>query len=231
MPAGFQCFNDGSFIQIDADYKNYEFSQKGTFTIGPSNLASGGSSLGTVTVTVNGSFPVLAINCAELCYASLKSRSGQTFTFEIYNGNNYNISGEYFVFDASNANSAGNVGMQIFNASAELVYDTNKKYMRVLDYFSPAGASADETRSYPGKKTAYVMADFGYRFVVQASPTQPGNSAVRFLQSWLHLGRTPSGQFQVKDTATFTNANANNSGQQSTSEYPSRWMIIDVTGI
>lgn len=231
MPVGFQSFNDGNFIQIDADYKNYEFRQKGGFTIGPSNLANGGSNLGTVTVTVTGTAPIIAINCDQFCYASIRSISGNSFTFEIYNGNNFNIGGTFFIFDASSPNPASNTGMQIFDGAGNLVFDAQKKYMKVLEYFSPPGSNADETHSYPGKTTAFVMCDYGYRFVVQASPTQPGNSSVRFLQSWLHLGRTPPNQFQVKDMATFTSANANNNGQQSTTEYPSRWMILDVTNI
>lgn len=228
MGAGFQVFNDSNFLQIDADYSNYEFVTKGTYALGPSNLANGGSNIGSTTVTVVGRNPVIALNSATLCYASLRSQSGNQFTFYIYNGENTNASGEYFIFDSASDASAGNTGMQIFNSAGKLVFDSNKKYMKVLDYFQSSTVSVDETRNY-GKKTAFVMSDFGYRYVVQNSPTQPGNSSVKFLQSWLHLGSTPSGQFRLKDTATFTNANADASGQVGTSEYPSRWMVLDVS--
>lgn len=229
MGAGFQVFNDSNFLQIDADYSNHEFVTKGTYSIGPSNLANGGSNIGSTTVTVAGRNPVIALNSSSLCYASLQSQSGGVFTFYIYNGENTTVSGEYFIFDTASDASAGNTGMQIFNAAGKLVFDSNKKYMKVLDYFDSTVVSEDQTRSY-AKKVAFVMSDFGYRFVVQSSPTQPGNSSVKFLQSWLHLGSTPNGsQFRLKDTTTFTNANADAAGQVATSEYPSRWMILDVS--
>lgn len=232
MQAGLQIYNDDSFIQLDADYKNLEFKSKGTFSLAASDLANGGSTISTVNVSFVGVQPVIALNCADLCYASFVSRSGSTWTFQIYNGNNFSITGEYFFFDEPAATSSGKLGLQIFKEDGTLGYDSNKSYMKVLEYISTSGASADTTKSYPGKKVAFSMSDFGYRMVVAPSPTDPGNTQVKFVQSWAHLGKTPAGQFNVKDTATYTQVRFPASSLMvSFSEYPSRWLIIDVTDL
>lgn len=232
MEAGLQIFNDDSFIQLDSNYKNLEFKSKGTFSIAASDGSSGGSNISFTNVSFVGVQPIIALNCANPCYASFVSRSGNTWTFQIYNGSNFAITGEYFFFDEPAATSSGKLGLQIFKEDGTLGYDSNKSYMRVLEYLSTTGSSADVTKSYPGKKVAFSMSDFGYRMVVTASPTDPGDPNLRFVQSWIHLGKSPAGQFNVKDTATFTNARyGGGSTMQGFSEYPSRWLIIDVTDL
>lgn len=228
MPEGLQIFNDSGFIQIDANYLNMELKSKGSAVIGPSNMANGGSTIGKVSFSVGGENPSIAFISSGMAACYLASRSGSTFTFEIYNGENANNTVEWFVFDNSNNDGAGNSGLQVFNAVGRLVFDSNKKYLRVLDYWERS-ASALESRSYPGKRVAVMMCDYGYRFVVQNSPSNPGSNTMKFLQSQLDCARTSNDTLSIQLLPTWTNANAPYHGEQNFVEGPARWLVVDVT--
>jgi len=229
MAAGIQVFNDSNFIQIDGDYRNLEFKQKGSVNIPGSNAAGGGGVVSYVTVSYSGVDPVIAINSSGFSYASISSISGNTYTWMIYNGETSAQTVEYFIFAQPSSSSAGNSGIEIRDAAGSLVFDSNKRYLRVMDYLESSKVSEDQTRSYDAKP-AFLMCDFGYRYVVTASPTDPSNSSVKFVQSWLHLGKVSGNQFQLKDTATYTNARVDSANQVGSSEYPSRWLIVNVAG-
>ena len=231
MPEGLQVFNDSGFVQIDANYLNMELKSKGSAVIGPSNMANGGSLIGKISFTVGGETPAVAVISSGYVACYLASRSGNSFTFEIYNGESANTSVEWFVFDNSNNEGVGNSGLQVLNAAGRLVFDSNKKYLRVLDYWEKMEGSleAPETRNYPGKRVAVIMCDYRYRFLVTNSPANPGSTTMKFIQSQLDCSRTINDSLSVKLTATFTNANASNPGVNGAGEGPSRWLVADVT--
>lgn len=228
MPTGFQIFNDSGYVQIDADYLNMELKNTGAATIAPSNMASGGGQNSSVTFTVTGENPAIAVISDRMSACYLVSRSGSSFTFAIYNGENANSNVQWFHFDNSDNNGAGNSGVQVFNASQRLVFDSNKKYLRVLDYWVRSTGNL-ETRSYPGKKVAVIMCDYGYRFVVQNSPADPGSTTHKFLQSQLDCAKASTSNLSIELTATWTNAYAPYNGERDTGEGPSRWLVVDVT--
>lgn len=232
MGVGFQVFNNDGFIQIDADYLNLELKQKGPFSLNGSNTANGGGVSSGVQVSFTGESPVIAIKSTTFCCAYPLSRSGNTFNFYIYNGDNQACTGEYFIFDNSSDASAGNTGMQIFNAQGRLVFDANKKYLKVLDYWQVDNQPGEGiSRDYPNKTVATVMCDFGYRYIVAPSPADPSSPNYAFLQSWLNCSRTSGSTLSIGDRATYTNAFAQKDPSMiSTSEYPSRWLVVDVTG-
>jgi hypothetical protein len=224
-----QIFNDSGFIQIDADYLNMELKSRGSGTIAPSNMASGGPTNSYIQVTVTGEAPVLAVLSAGFVASWLMSRSGNTFTFNIFNGENANTAVEWFVFDNSSNEGPGNSGIQIFNAQSRLVFDSNKKYLRVLDYWERNNSNL-ETRSYPGKRLATVMCDYGYRYIVANSPVDPGSTTKCMLQSFLDCTKNVGDSLQVQSQGTYTNTYADRTpGMQSISEYPSRMLVVDVT--
>lgn len=233
MPEGLQIFNDSGYIQIDADYLNMELKQKGTFNLPGSNTANGGSISSGVQISFNGESPVIAIKSTTFCCAYPLSRSGNTFNFYIYNGDGQDCTGEYFIFDNSSSEGAGSSGLQVFNGQGRLVFDSNKKYLRVLDYWQvdePPGEGV--TRNYGDKQVATIMCDFGYRYIVAPSPADPSSPNYAFLQSWLNCSRTQGGQLSIGDRATYTNAFAQKDPSMVTaSEYPSRWLVVDVTNI
>lgn len=228
MPEGLQIFNDAGFVQIDANYLNMELKNRGSGVIPPSNMAAGGAQSSSITFTVNGENPAIAVISERMAACYLISRSGSSFTFAIYNGEDANNSVEWFQFDNSSAEGAGNSGLQVFNGGGRLVFDSNKKYLRVLDYWE-RGTGNLETRGYPGKRIAVIMCDYGYRFVVQNSPVDPSNQNYKFLQSQLDCARTASDSLSIQLTATWTNAFAPYHGEQNVVEGPSRWLVVDVT--
>lgn len=231
MPEGLQVFNDSGFIQIDANYLNLELKQRGSFNLAGSNTANGGSTSSGLSVTVNGESPVIAIQSTTFCCAYPLSQNGNSFTFYIYNGDNQACSGEYFVFDNSSADQASDSGFQVFNPQGRLVFDAGKKYLRVLEYWQVDDNPGESiSRDYPGKSVAVVMCDFGYRYVVAPSPADPTNPNYAFLQSWLNCSKTQGSKLLIGDRATYTNAFAQKDpGMVTTSEYPSRWLVVDVT--
>lgn len=224
-----QIFNDAGFIQIDADYLNMELKSRGSGTIAPSNLANGGSQSSVLYVDVVGEAPLIAVISSGFTASYLVSRSGNSFRFAIYNGENANTSVEWFIFDNSSNEGAGNSGMQIFNAQGRLVFDSNKKYMRVLDYWQNDDPS-EQSRNYPGKRAAVVMCDYGYRFLVLNSPVDPGSSTKCMVQSFLDCTKNNGQAVSLRSQATYTNTYTDRlPGMQSMGEYPSRWLVVDVT--
>jgi hypothetical protein len=233
MGAGLQIFNDSGFIQIDGDMLNMEMVAKGAVTIGGTNSGQNGN-VSTVDISVAGENPVIAIASPGFCCAYLYSRSGSTFTFRIFNGEAGAQNVEYFIFDNSGG-SAGNSGFQVFNAAGRLVFDSNKKYMRVLDtfsfdtsdlskYFDP---NRQEARGYPGgKKIAYVMSDYGSRRVWLNQEYE--HSAT--IQTRWDCCRTTTDTITVQQIATKTEVFSSYRPQATQSvESPSRWLVLDVT--
>lgn len=231
MGSGLQIFNDSGFVQIDADYLNLELKQKGSFSLAGSNTANGGSTSSGVQINFTGESPVIAIKSTTFCCAYPLSRSGSTFSFYIYNGDGADCTGEYFIFDNSSNESLSNSGFQVFNAAGRLVFDAGKRYLKVLDYWQIDDNPGESiSRDYPGKSVAVVMCDFGYRYVVAPSPADPSNPNYAFLQSWLNCSKTQGSKLLIGDRATYTNAFAQKDpGMVTTSEYPSRWLVVDVT--
>lgn len=231
MPEGLQVFNDYGFIQIDANYLNLELKRRGTFNLNGSNTANGGSVSSGVQIDFVGESPVIAIRSSTFCCAYPLGRNGNTFNFYIYNGDNQACSGEYFIFDNSSGDSASNSGFQVYNPQGRLVFDAGKYYLRVLDFWEVNDNPGESiNRDYPGKTVAVVMCDFGYRYVVAPSPADPTNPNYAFLQSWLNCSKTEGSRLYLGDRATYTNAFAQKDpGMITTAEYPSRWLVIDVT--
>lgn len=232
MAAGLQIFNDNGFIQIDGDMLNMEMTAKGVVSIAGSNPEYNGR-VSTMDISVSGENPIIAVASGGFCCAYLYQRSGSTFTFRIYNGDYNTQNVEYYIFDNS-ANAGGNSGFQVFNSAGRLVFDSNKKYMRVLDtfsfdtsdtskYFDP---NRQEVRSYPGKKVGYVMSDYGSRRVW----LNPEYERSATIQTRWDCCRTNNDTITVQQIATKTEVFGSYKPQApQTVETPSRWLVLDLT--
>jgi len=159
MPTGFQVLNDSSTYQVDETYKNFQLSNAGSGTT--SSLYSDGSYSYyyydyTITNAVN---PILAVYCANR-YVTVTAitKSGSTWTFRVVSGFN-NASVELYVFDVVTT-SPHNYGLQIFNASAELVYHSGNKPLRIVALIDNSGTTTYTYTS--GRKYATVILAPGF---------------------------------------------------------------------
>lgn len=224
MAAGLQVFNDSGFIQIDANYLNMELKQKGSFSL----PGTGTGAQKRVDIQYTGEAPIIAINCTDYCFPFVSGKTGNATTFSIYNASANNVTGEFYIFDNSDNNNLSNSGFQVFNEQGRLVFDAGKLYMRVLDNFAlDVGNGID--KSYPGKKFAVAMTDYGWRFIVMQTPVDP-SSPKRFKQTLIDSVRGITNSLRVQEMATYTDAYADPvANEQSKYEGPSRWLVVDVT--
>ena len=231
MPAGFQTFNETGNVQIDANFKNMEFRSKGTFSIAPTNAPNGGGVTSTYTVRFTGQAPILAIVCSSYCYVGTYIEGAETL-FVIVNAENATITGEYFIFDVADNTQSSNSGLQVFNELGQLVFDANKRYMKVLDYYEAVGVTQVQTRSYGGKKIAWVMTDYGYTWSVLGPPNDPGSTTYRMIINMTDCATTSNSTMQVYRRTMYVNTRAPYRPEyQGKTEGPSRWLVLDVTNL
>lgn len=138
MEAALEVRNDGNIIQIDSLYRNYYCSVKGTvrITYGNDDL-NPGAPYPEGIVYVNGVNPVIAIN-APRNIRSWRENIGPNqwrfrFTVDDYldREQGRDFMAEVYVFDRPQP-SGGSLGMQLFDASGGLVYDSSHECMKVI---------------------------------------------------------------------------------------------------
>lgn len=118
MTAGLQVHNSSGVLQIDETFKNLVFIQKGTLPAG-----SPGSP-GTLTLSGRAT-PVLVLAGSTPAIIWSVSSSGGTYTYTVYGGTD-----TYYLFDVPPAPSLHGFGLQVFDASGNCAFDSNRKYMR-----------------------------------------------------------------------------------------------------
>lgn len=164
MPTGFSSvLPDGQTIQIDENYKNLEL--RGKYQLTATNLISVGSpNTYDVSLSVAGvTNPIIAIHCPGVYVALIStSQSGSNVTYRfaaLSNTSSFTV----YVFDNPTL-SASNFGMQVFDANGQLVFDANKRYLRVLSSTSFSNFSqAGITFPADGGVYGYVPSGFlGY---------------------------------------------------------------------
>ena len=139
MPAGLQVFNDSGIVQIDGTYSNLQLTAKGTASTSMQNLSYFTQANGTfryntpyTTVSFTGNTPVFAVSGDSTVSVVSTSVSGSVWTVGIITPNGP-ASFEWYVFDEASS-SGGNYGLQVFNDSGVLVFDSSNKYFRQIGY-------------------------------------------------------------------------------------------------
>ncbi|WP_236233202.1 hypothetical protein [Pseudomonas tohonis] len=152
--------NSGEFLQVDGEYANMALSHKGSFTTSAVVYTSWRS--GSVTIS-GAKSPVIAIRCSTTWFLSSTVIDGSTYTYTIATQGAATV--EYWIFDEPDYSiGSGPVGLRIRNRNTGLVvFDSRKKYMKVIDFFSTA-SYADVTKNYPGKIPAVVISFRGYAY-------------------------------------------------------------------
>lgn len=161
---GLRAYNDNGILQIDSKYKNMELVGSG------SAVASAGGIARYVDVNVVGVNPLLAFRHAYGVTCVPIAKSGSTFTFRLYTyyagGTTGDLNINYWIFDSIASPSASSYGLQVFNESGEICYDSAGKYFKVLEADLIGGAPV----TYTGKSILVAPCIFGYSVSWAPSP-------------------------------------------------------------
>ena len=136
MPAGFQVIGSAGNVQIDGNNINLGLIAKGTVTIpaaGSITSANVSAIQMAPQIVVTGSTPILCI-APKIVSATIArvQQNGTTFSYTIAgsasaNGETFN----WYLFDKMSLTSQGNSGLQVFNGSGQIVFNSNSSPMRI----------------------------------------------------------------------------------------------------
>lgn len=126
MPAGLQIINDNGVVQIDENYKNLEFKGKYDVYIPDYNQTGYLNTPGYAS-------EVVAIGDTGDDNVMLWSKTGAPggYEYQLRKTNNGPRTIPVYVFGEPAAPAASGVGLQVFNGSGQLTYDSQRKYMKV----------------------------------------------------------------------------------------------------
>lgn len=191
MPSGLQVFNENGGFIIDGTYMNLCLAKKETKSSQPqgnfnqisfSYLASDPTEIP----------PVLAISCDKRVIISgpVVSAGGQYDWLVISYAGPATATG--YIFRGPPA-TGGNHGMQVFNDSGALVFDSTFPYMRIIDliYDPPSNSEpAPRTKTYPG---IVQIAFFQNTFAVEQSCFQFPDTPPRMQIAHTYYGASAIG--------------------------------------
>lgn len=142
MPAGFQVIGDGGVVQIDENYINYGFIQKGTVDTSYAYNSS---------VEITGDAPIICLRALNT-FVSIQAvgKLGNTYTYTFRGTADETI--EWFLFDKVPPGSAAPFGLNVYKADGTLAYSSTSKPM----IMTAVGAS-DTTVSGPTGKYAACL--------------------------------------------------------------------------
>lgn len=127
MSYGLTVYNSGSLVQIGEDYSNYYLSQEGTATI-----PSGTEGVQISISNPSGLQPLIAIKSPT--YAVAVGRDPTIGAFKRQYGTTASITFSYRIYlPALNLSaSGGSYGLVVKNSTGSIVFDSNRKQLRVL---------------------------------------------------------------------------------------------------
>lgn len=170
MAIGISVAGDGGQIQIDQLYKNLAVASSGTATTNNTIVSAVGW---TVTVSISSATsPIIAIASADYASVLQLAVSGSTYTWTItvtgYSAKTFS----YWIFDAPST-SAASMGMRVWDASSNLVFDSGQKYMRIAGGQTPTSAGSATYTS--GRTYAVVTCSPGAIYDTYYEPSLPGD--------------------------------------------------------
>lgn len=164
MGAGFQCFGDHGYIQVDENYVN--FALIGKAVLQGTTAANAGIPAGNlfncqwVSYTAQSKQSILALHSQwPFAIFNIFEQNG-TFVYKIACLNQIEI----YEFGPPPTNSGSGVGVQVFNANGGLVFSSDFAYMRVIDSISGnflANNWDNANRTYAGSPRCAIVANCG----------------------------------------------------------------------
>ena len=144
----FEVRNDSSTTVIDDSFKNLSVT-----SVANANFQKwrNSSTVYYQQVTVSGNEALVGIHCTSSKFNFAMERRGNTvFIYANVGSSNLstlNSATKIINYAYDSADSKSGVGLQAYSADGKLVYDSNKKYLRVIDYFNQSvnfGDTMDE---------------------------------------------------------------------------------------
>jgi hypothetical protein len=157
--------NGPNTVQIGSDYANHALLTSGTFNLNANQ---------DIPITVTATAPIIAFTGNWPIAVLSTTKSGNTWTFNIYSASNP-ASGKYYIFDVVQAGSLKfpfGMGLIIRNPTTGAVtYRSDLKYLRVvsmqtMDMPTPL-KFGEQTQALSQSGLAAVIANPGGRIVVQ----------------------------------------------------------------
>ncbi|WCO82118.1 hypothetical protein vBPpSSYP_136 [Pseudomonas phage vB_PpS_SYP] len=161
MPTGFQAFNDGGNLQIDADYRNMLLIKSGQFTASNSQTSADAWYISMMNTWNNTTpFAMIAVkalypNKLVLTPGSWKGGKKIPNFFFPQNGTS---TFQYYIYDLVPPNPAHTYGMQIFKENGELVYSALDYPLKIIDSINTDGGAY----TAPIDNTALMCIGGGY---------------------------------------------------------------------
>lgn len=139
--------NTNGIVTINDDYKNLSFvkKQNGNEIINSYHFIEIDSRIGVAAIAV--SSPNVKICREDQCRVRVKNGDGNLVgqVLEVASGIEEKNSINVYYFDYANK-ADGTVGIIVYNSKGEVVYNSNLKYLKILDIVTTAG-----TYHYPNK--------------------------------------------------------------------------------
>lgn len=176
MDAGFQFVNNNQNVVVDQHFFNYAFISKHTLTF----QAAGGPVTGgfgrQAFLTIPGDRPLVAARCSKPFTASRARPVSGGWEFgwisANFGGAAVGDTIEVFVFDRPPARSGPGFGLQVFDAAERVVFDSQNKYMKVVDARTLQGSTPTANVNLGPGSYAQIVTIPGFRWTgTQASPT------------------------------------------------------------
>jgi hypothetical protein len=160
MTAGLQIFNANNVLQIDQDTLNFVLTNKGTATL-TTDASWPVDPLQSATITITGTNPLFAFASPYDICVLRTTVSGSSFTYYITSVNCPNGGTvPYYVFDKANAAAISeHFGLEIFDASGNVVYHSGLKPLRIVGATSTYGINTLPS----GPTYAVIQQNFEFR--------------------------------------------------------------------
>lgn len=165
MAFGLSIKSTSNSIQIDELFKNFSIVESGSLT-----TVSGGNLGSHKTISKSScTTPLLAIASSHYHSVTYLDVSSGTFTWDVEFDAVSGTSFDYYIFDIPSTSSE-TMGIRVWNASSELIFDSGKKYLRMIDFKTITSEPGNDTYT-SGRTYAVIQATPG---MVLDSYFEPG---------------------------------------------------------
>lgn len=187
----FKVLNTAGIVQISDDYHNLAFIQKSIVTTTTSIFTNGSTvTVSGGTFTYTGTTPIIAIRSSALATITGASKSGSTWTYSFAIAGPIGSTATIYIFDEPQALSGNEYGLIVKNASNKIVYDSNQKYMKLVDFqyltmpnsgtIGVGGLPTPPSYTYTGNSSKVYAAVFarpgGYTITYPGGPGVPSQT-------------------------------------------------------
>jgi hypothetical protein len=167
-----QCQDGSGALQVDENYRNLFLRAKANAATTSQALPSSGFGVSFATITIPNcsQLPLIAIRSADYSFLGEMLIDGSgTVTVRVYIVGAIGTAFTWYAFDA--LTSATTVGVKVWNAAGQLVFDAGAKPMRITDGFSTPGDSGTTNSYTPGRTYAVVNSAGVWVSSFSGSPT------------------------------------------------------------